>query len=114
MKIDPGYYKVRRGKHLNTSYHFLKVWVEGKQKFIQIDHGLPQQLSGDEENYFVRDYEIIKRYSAHHPIRVESPRIIFEFKESGCTHQMVARNWAVVRRILDQFPRLWKAIKMRE
>jgi len=113
MRIEPGYYKVRRGRRLDISYHFLKVWVEKGQKYLQIDHGLPQVLSHEEENYFIRDSEIIKRYNHQHPIIVESPRIIFAFMESGHSHQMEARNWAVVERILEQFPRLWKAIRMK-
>lgn len=110
MKLDAGYYKISSGDQLNKTYHFLRVWNKDGKKYIQIDHGLPQELDADYERWFVQDYRLITTYSVRQPIQILSPKVIFEFTEGTEKHQMEARNWYVVRRILEQFPRLKKAL----
>ena len=111
MNIMPGYYKVSTGKRFNRSYHFVRVWIEDNQKYIQFDHGLPECITKDDEHWFVQDYTIEKEYSASQPIVIINPKIIFEFGESGAIHKLEARNWQVVEIIL--FPRLKKALGMK-
>jgi len=110
MKIEPGFYKVTKGEKFSKEAHFLRVWVEKGIKYIQIDASLPQALSNDDENWFVQDYRIEKKYTKLNPIKVTKAKVIFEFEEEGTIHRMVARNWYVVMRILEQFPRLKKAL----
>jgi len=110
LKLDPGYYKISSGKRMDKSYHFLRVWIQDGEKYIQIDHGMPQVLEKDHELWFVQDYHLITTFSAHHPIDIRSPKVTFEFREGNESHRMEARNWDVVRRILEQFPRLKKAL----
>ena len=77
------------------------------KKIIQIDHGNPKELTGDYEHWFVQDYQLIKKYTRMKPTEIVSLKVHFEFTdENGHPHKMGARNWRIVERILDQFPRL--------
>ncbi len=110
MKLESGYYKISRGDKLNRNYHLLKVWREERKKYIQIDHGYPQVLSADDENDFFLNYQIIEVYSSKKPLEISDPRIIVEFNERGTPIYLHGKSLMVLRRILDEFPRLFKAL----
>jgi hypothetical protein len=109
MKL--GYYKVRKD---GDSYHFLRVWVKDGVKYYQVDHGLPEVANSEREQLYQEDYEVIKEYTQSNPISIKSPRVVIKFKEGETEHQMEARNWTTVERILRDFPRLAKELGFKE
>lgn len=111
MKIPPGYYEVVRGAKFEKEFHLMRVWVKDGKKFVQLDHNLPQELNDEDERWLVQDYQIHRQFTNRKPIEIVSPKVIIQFSlTGGGSHKMIARNWHQVVRILEQFPRLKRAL----
>ena len=111
MRIEPGYYKVRvkKGYFGQTTYHYLRVFVKDKSKFLQLDHGLPQKAEENEEG-IIQDYVIVKKITR--PIEIHKVQVMIKWKdEDGDSFEMGARNSYVLDRIFQLFPRLRKAFE---
>ncbi|REE01052.1 hypothetical protein [Marinoscillum furvescens] len=112
MKLDPGYYKVKRKSRFvgGVTCHYLRVYVEGKKKYIQFDHGLPQEAE-DQEDEIIHGYMIVKKITR--PVEVKKIQVSVEWQdEDGDSFVMRAKNSYVLKRIFEYFPRVLKAFKV--
>lgn len=111
MKLDPGYYKVkRRGNFLIEEHtHYLRVFYKDKKKYIQMDHGGPE-LAEDHEDYVMEGYILVKKITR--PIEIRHLEVAISWSdEDGDRFKMKARNIHVLNKIFKDFPRLLKALK---
>jgi hypothetical protein len=108
MKFDIGYYKVKieRG-YFGSSFHYMRVFMNGKTKYIQIDHGIPQKAEDCEEDMIHR-YRLIKRLNK--PIEVNQLKLSVNWRdEDGDEFNLTAKDNYVLNKIFIYFPRIAKA-----
>ncbi len=105
MKFEPGYYKVKvKDGYFGTTYHYMRVFVKERKKYIQIDHGFAEEAERCEED-MVHHYQLVKRITK--PIEINNLRVLVSWKdEEGHEFKMTAANSAVLQKIFDLFPRL--------
>lgn len=114
MRLQPGYYEAKKGERFDTTYHLVRVWIEGKKKYVQIDHSTPEELDEDKERWMVQDYVIIQQFDSLNPMVVQAPDVVVSFGvEGGGPHHLKVRNMFQLNRIFELFPRLRKALELK-
>lgn len=113
MRIEPGYYKIRRkGYYLEGRYHYLRVYVKNRKKFLLMDNEEPTEAEKCEQD-IIQEYEIVKRLTPGNPIEVHRAEIALTWQdEDGDSYRMPARNIHVFFKILKLFPRVAKALDL--
>ena len=111
MKIQTGYYKIKlRNRSLDDKYHYLRVFHRGETKYIQLSNGIPQEARNCEE-VLLSSYELVKRITHYHPIKVFNVIITISWQdEDGDPFQLKIGNINALKRVFDLFPRLAKAL----
>ena len=70
MNLVVGYYKIKnRSRRASNSFHYLRVFVEGNNKWVQIDDEEPVEAN-DEMTILLEPYTIIKKITHHNPVEV--------------------------------------------
>lgn len=107
MKFDLGYYKVKIEKgYFGSSFHYMRVFVKEKVRYIQMDHGLPQRADKCEEEMIQR-YKLIKKITK--PVEINQLKVMVKWKdEDGDEFTLIAKDNYVLYRIFELFPRLAK------
>lgn len=110
MRLDPGFYKLKRGRGIYATYHYLRVMIKNRKYFYQIDHGIPQEMSEYDQQVFVTDdFQVLKKISKLSPPKYQSIRFSVSFEdEDGHRFKMAATNRHAFDNILKSFPRLKK------
>lgn len=108
MKFEIGYYKVKieRG-YFGSSFHYMRVFMNGKTKYIQLDHGIPQKAQDCEEDMIQR-FRLIKRITK--PVEISRLKVTVNWHdEDGDEFNLVAKDNYVLNQIFILFPRLAQA-----
>jgi hypothetical protein len=64
MKLEVGYYKIKsRSRRSSDQFHYLRVFIQDKNKYIQIDDEYPQEA--DEEKR-ANSYPKYGHYTTYH------------------------------------------------
>tara|TARA_X000001036_G_C19974423_1_gene519466 strand:+ start:85 stop:432 length:348 start_codon:yes stop_codon:yes gene_type:complete len=115
MNLDPGYYKIKsRSRRAFNSFHYLRVFMEGKNKYVQIDDGVPQEAN-EEMAILLESYTLVKRITHHNPVEVNSAVMTISWDdEDSDPFQMKMRNIHNFKRTMNLFPRLKKALSFKE
>ena len=115
MRIQPGFYKIRRKSGLLLSgNHYMRVFIHERKKYIQIDHGLVAEAEKIEQEV-LEDYKIIKQITISKPIQVNTPLVTVEWNDEDGDHfEMKARNIHALKSIFELFPRVAKALGFRK
>lgn len=110
MTLDPGYYKLKRGTTMFSSYHFLRVFIKDGNKYFQLDHGIEELVhKNTARDLHDHGYQIEKKYTRLSPPQYNKVRARIEFEdEEGCKYELVASNGFVLDHIFRLFPRLKK------
>ena len=60
MNLEVGYYKIKnRSRRASNEFHYLRVFVEGNNKYVQIDDEEPVEAN-DEMAILLESYTIVK------------------------------------------------------
>ena len=106
MNLDVGYYKIKnRSRRASNSFHYLRVFIKGKNKYVQIDDGVPQEAD-DEMAILLESYKLVKRITHHNPIHVNNAVMTVSWNdEDSDPFEREMRNIQTFKKALDLFPR---------
>ena len=115
MNLDTGYYKIKiRSRRASNSFHYLRVFMKGKKKYVQIDDGIPQEAN-KEVSILLESYSLVKRIRRHNPIQVNNSVMTVSWNdEDGDPFELKMRNIQTFKKALDLFPRLKKALTFKK
>jgi len=115
MTLETGYYKIKnRSRRASNSFHYLRVFVKGNNKWVQIDD---EELveANDDTQILLEPYTIIKKITHHNPVEVQNAVITISWKdEDEDPFEMKMRNIQVFKNALALFPRVKKALSHKE
>ena len=108
MKLDVGNYKFKKGHGIFSNYHYLRIFIENRKYYYQVDHSLPQLMDDqDQVQFHMDDVRILKKISR--PPDYKNIKVCVEFEDDdGHPFKMTARSIHVLKRIFELFPRLKK------
>ena len=114
MNLEVGYYKIKnRSRRASNEFHYLHVFIENKNKYVQIDDGVPQEAN-DEMAILLESYTLIKRITHHNPVDVSNAVMTISWKdEDSDPFEMKMRNIQTFKNAFKLFPRLAKALGLR-
>ena len=115
INLDVGYYKIKnRSRRASNSFHYLRVFVEGNNKWVQIDDEEPVEAN-DDTQILLEPYTIIKKITHHNPVEVNNAVITVSWNdEEDDPFEMKMRNIQVFKNALNLFPRVKKALTLKE
>ena len=68
MNLEIGCYIIKpRSKRVFKKFHYLRVFKENKNKYVQIDDGTPQEANEDLQ-ILLKSHILVKRMIYHNPI----------------------------------------------
>jgi len=68
MNLEVGYYKIKsRRRRASNVFHYLRVFIKDKKKYIQIDDGTPEEANA-EMQILLESYRLVKRITHHNPM----------------------------------------------
>ena len=68
MNLEVGCYIIKpRSKRAFKKFHYLRVFNENKNKYVQIDDGTPQEANKDLQ-ILLKSHVLVKRVIYHNPI----------------------------------------------
>ena len=113
MNLDVGFYKIKsKGGRSSNTFHYLRVFVKDKNKYVQIDDEEPVEAN-DEMAILLESYTLIKRITHHNPVEVNNAVLTISWKdEDEDPFEMKMRNIQVFKNALNLFPRVAKALKL--
>ena len=113
MNLDPGYYKIKsKSRRASNVFHYLRVFVENQNKWVQIDDEDPQEAN-DDMQILLESFTLVKRITYHNPIEVGNAVITVSWQdEDSDPFELKMRNIQTFKRALDLFPRLAKALHL--
>ncbi|MEQ8238468.1 MAG: hypothetical protein RIA69_04605 [Cyclobacteriaceae bacterium] len=115
MRLEPGNYlvEIKGGIYFaQPKHHYLRVWIDKttRKKMFQLDHEIPSN-GEDYEQKILEDYKLVKKITQNTPIEYNKIEVTFSWvNEDGHRMEMRARNGYTAKRILQEFPRLAKAL----
>jgi hypothetical protein len=109
MKLEPGYYKIKRkGRYIEDAHHYIRVYIQEGKKYIQLDNDIPEPAEQLEEG-ILDDFMLVKKVVR--PIEVKHPVVSITWKdEDDDRFVMKARNIFALKSIFKSFPRVAKAL----
>ena len=115
MNVDVGFYKIKsRSRRKFNYFHYLRVFIKDKKKYIQIDADPPQEVNDDMYAMLER-FELVKKLTIYNPVEVGNAVMeISWLDEDGDEFKLNSRNIHNFKRTLDQFPRLKKALSFKK
>ena len=115
INLDVGYYKIKnRSRRASNSFHYLRVFVEGNNKWVQIDDEEPVEAN-DDTQILLEPFTIIKKITHHNPIEVGNAVITVSWKdEDEDPFELKMRNIQTFKNAFKLFPRLKKALSLKE
>ena len=114
MNLEVGYYKIKnRSRRASNEFHYLRVFIEGKNKYVQIDDEEPVEAN-DEMAILLESYTLVKKITHHNPVEVNNAVMIISWSdEDEDPFEMRMRNIQTFKNALNLFPRVAKALKLR-
>ena len=114
MNLEVGYYKIKnRSRRASNEFHYLRVFVEGNNKYVQIDDEEPVEAN-DEMTILLESYTIVKKITHHNPVEVNNAVMTISWSdEDEDPFEMRMRNIQTFKNALNLFPRVAKALKLR-
>ena len=114
MNLDIGYYKIKnRSRRASNEFHYLRVFIEGNNKYVQIDDEEPVEAN-DDTQILLESYTIVKKITHHNPIEVNNAVMTVSWSdEDEDPFEMKMRNIQVFKNALNLFPRVKKALGLR-
>lgn len=109
MKLEPGFYKVEiKGDHFGT-YHYLRVFNNGKKLFCQFDNAKVKDITGTP--FYLDHIRILKKYDVRSfPLPQKAMVDIRIQDEDGDLISIHAFNVEQLRDVFSKFP--WVAQKL--
>ena len=114
MNLEVGYYKIKnRSRRASNEFHYLRVFIEGNNKYVQIDDEEPVEAN-DEMAILVESYTLVKKITHHNPVEVNNAVMIISWSdEDEDPFEMRMRNIQTFKNALNLFPRVAKALKLK-
>jgi len=114
MNLEVGYYKIKnRSRRASNEFHYLRVFIEGNNKYVQIDDEEPVEAN-DEMAILLESYMLVKKITHHNPVEVNNAVMIISWSdEDEDPFEMRMRNIQTFKNALNLFPRVAKALKLR-
>ncbi|MDG1106965.1 MAG: hypothetical protein P8N26_12495 [Cyclobacteriaceae bacterium] len=114
MNLEVGYYKIKnRSRRASNEFHYLRVFIEGNNKYVQIDDEEPVEAN-DEMAILLESYTLVKKITHHNPVEVNNAVMIISWSdEDEDPFEMRMRNIQTFKNALNLFPRVAKALKLR-
>ena len=114
MNLEVGYYKIKnRSGRAANAFHYLRVFIKNKKKYIQINDDVPQEAN-DEMAMLFESYTLVKRITHHNPIEVNNVVMTISWNdEDSDPFELRMRNIQTFKNALNLFPRLKKALNVR-
>ena len=114
MNLENGYYKIKsKSRRASDQFHYLRVFVKGNNKWVQIDDEEPVGAN-DDTQILLEPYTIIKKITHHNPVNVSNAVITISWKdEDEDPFELKMRNIQTFKKALNLFPRLAKALKLK-
>ena len=111
MNVDVGFYKIKsRSRRKSNQFHYLRVYIKNKKKYIQIDAYPPQEVNDDMYAMLER-FELLKKITIHNPVEFNNTVLkISWLDEDNDDFTVKSRNIHNFKRTLALFPRLKKAL----
>jgi len=114
MNLEVGYYKIKnRSRRASNEFHYLRVYIEGNNKYVQIDDEEPVEAN-DDTQILLESYTIVKKITHHNPVEVNNAVMTISWSdEDEDPFEMKMRNIHTFKNALNLFPRVAKALKLR-
>ena len=114
MNLEVGYYKIKnRSRRASNEFHYLRVFIEGNNKYVQIDDEEPVEAN-DEMAILLESYTLVKKITHHNPVEVNNAVMIISWSdEDEDPFEMRMRNIQTFKNALNLFPRVAKALKLK-
>ena len=114
MNLDPGYYKIKsKSRRSSNVFHYLRVFVESQNKWVQIDDEAPVEAN-DDMQILLESFTLVKRITHHNPVDVSNAVITISWSdEDSDPFVMKMRNIQTFKNAFKLFPRLAKALKLK-
>ena len=111
MNLDPGYYKIKsKSRRASNVFHYLRVFVENQNKWVQIDDEDPVEAN-DDMQILLESFTLVKRITHHNPIEVSNAVMTISWKdEDEDPFELKMRNIQTFKKALNLFPRLAKSL----
>jgi len=94
-------------------FHYLRVFVENQNKWVQIDDEDPVEAN-EEMAILLESYTLVKRITHHNPIEVSNAVMTISWKdEDEDPFELKMRNIQTFKNAFKLFPRLAKALKLK-
>ena len=114
MNLEVGYYKIKnRSRRASNEFHYLRIFIENKNKYVQIDDEEPVEAN-DEMAILLESYTLVKKITHHNPVEVNNAVMTISWSdEDEDPFEMRMRNIQTFKNALNLFPRVAKALKLR-
>ena len=111
MNLEVGYYKIKnRSRRASNEFHYLRVFIEGNNKYVQIDDEEPVEAN-DEMAILLESYTLVKKITHHNPVEENNAVMTISWSdEDEDPFEMRMRNIQTFKNALNLFPRLKKAL----
>ena len=81
MNLENSYYKIKsKSRRASNQFHYLRVFVENKKKYAQIDDGTPEEAN-DDIQILLESYTLVKRITHHNPVEVNNAVITISWSD---------------------------------
>ena len=109
MNLEVGYYKIKnRSRRASNEFHYLRVFIEGNNKYVQMDEEEPVEAN-DEMAILLESYTLVKKITHHNPVEVNNAVMTVSWSdEDEDPFEMKMRNIQTFKNALNLFPRLKK------
>ena len=113
MNLEVGYYKIKnRSRRASNEFHYLRMFIENKNKYVQIDDEEPVEAN-DEMAILLESYTLVKKITHHNPVEVNNAVMTISWSdEDEDPFEMRMRNIQTFKNALNLFPRVAKALKL--
>ena len=89
------------------------MFIENKNKYVQIDDEEPVEAN-DEMAILLESYTLVKKITHHNPVDVNNAVMTISWSdEDEDPFEMRMRNIQTFKNVLNLFPRVAKALKLR-
>ena len=114
MNLDVGYYNIKsKSRRASNTFHYLRVFVKDKNKYVQIDDGTHEEANEDMQ-ILLESYTLVKRITPHNPVEVSNAVMPISWKDADeDPFEMKIRNIQTLKNAIKLFLRLAKALGLR-
>ena len=113
MNLENGYNKIKsKSRRASNQFHYLRVFVENNNKWVQIDDEALQEAN-DDMQILLEFYTLVKRITHHNPVEVNNAVITISWSdEDSDPFVMKMRNIQTFKNALSLFPRIKESTEL--